>query len=347
MRIDSEDSTFVEISQSLDIAKIFLCLIVVLGHICRMYHDTAAIHVVENKTVGFIFKVLISFEMQTFMAISGGVFCLQKYYLKKYGNMRAFMVNKSKRLLFPYVFFSLILVMPTMYYIGLSHGNILKYAIYNTVLAYDIRHLWFLPALYIITILFNVLYEYIEGKLGIAFLVCVVLAMMPKPFNLPFQVNNVCNYLIYFYIGYICVRYYDYVKDWLSNWFIIFIVAVTIIVSNMQNGNIIRPEISNIIYGIMGVILFFGLSIKLVPIRCSRFKVYEMLSQNSFGIYLFHAMIIYLIYYYFHDCFSNGYSVIPVFIVVIITSIFMLTLFRIVGLYSVLGERNRNKQIIA
>lgn len=78
MRIDSEDSTFVEISQSLDIAKIFLCLIVVLGHICRMYHDTAAIHVVENKTVGFIFKVLISFEMQTFMAISGGGILLAK-----------------------------------------------------------------------------------------------------------------------------------------------------------------------------------------------------------------------------------------------------------------------------
>lgn len=68
--------------------------------------------------------------------------------------------------------------------------------------------------------------------------------------------------------------------------------------------------------------------------------IYKTISMNNFGIYLFHPMIIYILFYNIRNLNLNPYiSTICIFIISTILSILLTLFFRKIGLKTVLGEK--------
>ena len=65
--------------------------------------------------------------------------------------------------------------------------------------------------------------------------------------------------------------------------------------------------ILNVLYAIIGIVWLLQITIIISEKNLSKQKLYNIIQNHSFGIYLFHPMIIYLIYYLFQTLNINAY----------------------------------------
>lgn len=129
-------------------AKTLLMLCVVLCHSVAFYGGnwfTALEPVQSNRFLGLLSSWLGTFHVQAFTLISGYIF----YYLKKesgkYSDCKAFIINKVRRLLIPYVAISIIWIIPIGYlYYRYTFNDIIQYFI----LGQSPAQLWFLLMLF-------------------------------------------------------------------------------------------------------------------------------------------------------------------------------------------------------
>lgn len=105
----------------LDIIKFFGILLVVFGHVTRMYTPIGLITPLESSSVlALTTSIIYSFHMPLFVFVSGmtfGVTCKKK----SYQDFTSFARNKVKRLMIPYFVFALFWVLPFMV------GSVVKY----------------------------------------------------------------------------------------------------------------------------------------------------------------------------------------------------------------------------
>lgn len=91
----------------LDIIKFFGILLVVFGHVTRMYTPVGLITPLESSSVlAITTSIIYSFHMPLFVFVSGmtfGVTCKKK----SYQDFISFARNKAKRLMIPYFVFAL------------------------------------------------------------------------------------------------------------------------------------------------------------------------------------------------------------------------------------------------
>lgn len=127
-----------------DVAKLFTLLLVVFAYSSKMLTDQAAIdNFGINETLSYITSFIYSFHMPVFIAISGSVFsiCMKS---GKYSNIVKFVNNKARRLLIPYLFFSIFIVLPVLCFCNLVEGNLFHYYIRNYIFCLNNRHLWYI-----------------------------------------------------------------------------------------------------------------------------------------------------------------------------------------------------------
>ena len=137
------------------IMKSLAILLVVLGHVTRMYTPQGLLHIgVYPSLIQYITSFIYSFHMPAFFAVSGAVYYINKVEKGKYSNQTYFILNKVKRLLVPYAFFAILWVFPTMWIMGYV-DNPFNYFFESYVLGLNTRHLWFLIVLFEIFIIFN------------------------------------------------------------------------------------------------------------------------------------------------------------------------------------------------
>lgn len=158
-------------------------------------------------------NILNRFDMSMFVFISGYLYGYLALKKDKYTDSKAFLINKAKRLLGPYLFWGLLMVVvsPTLYEISRLHNGI--------------RHLWFLLMLFmiftIVTLFKPLLLKKNSWKLDLVFL-SVVLVILSGIFFVKSSgiyiikssalcINNVCFFLPYFLIG-IYIAKFD-IKD--------------------------------------------------------------------------------------------------------------------------------------
>lgn len=101
----------------IDKTKIVATLLVVLGHIVRMYTGFGVIGMPQDVILTFVHNFIYSFHMPLFVFISGVIFFICKREKNKYNVEWIFISKKAKRLLLPYIIFSIFFVFPTMLYI--------------------------------------------------------------------------------------------------------------------------------------------------------------------------------------------------------------------------------------
>lgn len=317
-----------------DFIKIITTFLVIVAHAARMYTDVGAITPAnESGLLNQLCNFIYSFHMPLFICVSGMVYGLCVDDLGKYTDKVAFIKNKALRLLIPYFFFGILYVAPTMVLLDLTDQSFVGYIIQGILLARNSRHLWFLLALFWI-FLFVIFAQKLLNKIhnGIILLVLLIVAYYSHLVPNTFAINSFLYYLIFFYLGKLLNQYYVIVKSFRN---VATVGCGTSAIIGICNSDIFLVEF---LCAVIGISVIAGVA-QYADKKIQETFVFKKLKQNSFGIYLFHPMIIYLIFYLLGD--KNIYPIVLLVISVVVSFVlsYALTeLFRKIKLGIFIGE---------
>ena len=156
---------------------------------------------------------LSTFHVHTFTFVSGYIYYYIRYEKESYNDRLAFVLNKTKRLLVPYIFVSIIWVIPiTQYFFNYP----MKKIITDYLFATSPSQLWFLLMLFCVFIMFYFLSDFIKKHTitGLVLLLMLYGVGGIGQLLLPniFQIFAALRFMIFFYIGF-KFRQFDILKS--------------------------------------------------------------------------------------------------------------------------------------
>lgn len=321
--------------KEINILKFYGILLVVLGHVVFVYCPLSIITPNEpSPTMNSLKNIIYAFHMPMFFFASGCIFAWQLEIKKKPMTFMSLLKNKAQRLMIPFFAFGLLMVYPTMILLGFRDP--VHYIIDGFIFAVDPRHLWFVMTLFLLFLLFFGLHK-LCNKLHVPIWITIVLAVLIYnfPINIVyFQIRNVEEYLIWFTLGYLFTIYKPIFKY-------VAIVAICGLVFSMVIPEFTLPaNVLKLFNAIVGIAIFYTLSV--LTIKIEKTKLYRWIAPNSFGIYLFHAMIIYWIEFIAVPYQINPYLLsITVFVISLTLSILLTLAVRKLGLGAIIGEKTK------
>lgn len=284
--------------------KTIMMIIIVLCHSCSFYTNqwfSILSPVYSAKYLGEIASFLGTFHVHTFVMTSGFIFYYLKFEKNKYNNYKNDIKKRAQRLLIPYFFTCILWIIPIT---ELFYKYSFKTIFIKYILCTSPSQLWFLIMLFIVFILFEFISNKIKlsnNNLFIIFILSTLTYGITRYLNINyFQVSNVFKYIPFFYLG-------GYLYSF-GNKFNIkksIIILICLIILNITKY-IVIPNNENIIYMILNIFneqLLSIIEVIFIYIICKYFvnnkkiklnnRIYKLLENNSFGIYLFHQQIIY------------------------------------------------------
>ena len=201
----------------IDDARTLTMLLVIIGHctyvnLMTPYGGICYFEDVPSKEYSIMWKLLslmvdfiYTFHMPLFMMLSGACFSLT---LRKVSSVTSLLANKGRRLLFPFLYTTLLVSIPLKYISGYYQDSVhvLQDIFMGQLLLMGNSHLWFVFSLFWIFLIFYVLYK---AKLTvkwyfIPFLVCLsVVATYMGNKGIEFMgIVAAFKHLLYFSIGF-------------------------------------------------------------------------------------------------------------------------------------------------
>ena len=320
---------------SCSMVKSLLMIFVVMGHSCLFFggHWLSLISpVFVNKPLGFFAEWLSSFHIYAFTLISGYIF----YYLKyeslnvKYHNFFLFIFNKVKRLLFPYVFVSILWVIPLSIITGVfsEKTNLIN----KFLLGGSPSQLWFLLMLFWVFI-FAFILSNLWKKNNLWGIITVIVfyavgAIGTTMIGTWFQFFTGCIYLLLFFLGF-KIRQYINLQSFLFRIPVVayFFVDVSLFVFLLflgQHDFYMKKCIlfcGNSILHIWGGVGAFIVLCKFVNKFHLVGNFAQRMQKNTMSIYLLHQQIIYVILIVANGCFGSFLHALINFIISMILSI--------------------------
>jgi len=288
---------------NLNFVKTILMLIVVLYHCILFWNGNWFVGepAYASQVLSIVAQWMNTFHIYAFTLVSGYLF----YYLKcengKYDRFFPFLINKVKRLLVPYVFVSLVWVIPfTVYFFQHSISDI----IINFGLGVSPNQLWFLLMLFGVFIFFYPLSGFFQKhKIGGIVLVIAFYgigligqAVLPNVF----QIFHACTYIPLFWLGF---KIRQYGSGFLRRiptivWIILDISLFILfrVVSGL-NGFMVAllKQGIHFLLCIVGSLMAFVILQKLASrVSWKDSKIFSFLSKNSMTVYLLHQQVIYI-----------------------------------------------------
>lgn len=178
-------------------------------------------------------------------------------------SLRHFAQSKLKRLIVPYFSTYLLMVMPTLMLMGLWKWENLRLILLNS----ESRHLWFLYTL-CACLIFVRLFDKVPKVLGLAFGVVLYFYGF-KYLHMPYHFSNA---LVFVYLGVI----------WKPTWRLPYYLALPLFVLSL-----VYLKDYPLIQAVIGILTLYELS-----------HFIHWNAKDQFDLYLFHAMLIYLMFYY-------------------------------------------------
>lgn len=326
-----------------EVLKVIATILVVLAHITRMYTGIGIVKPLNNSiSLNYLTKFIYSFHMPLFVSISGAIYYYVKVKLNRYNNNNKFLINKFKRLLIPYVAFGILYVAPVMILCEFTNLSFIEYIFKGILLSLDSRHLWYVLMLFNVFIIFQFGNKLINKYSNHFILIFVVFNIISYWLPNYFQINNTFKYIIYFYFGYLFEKNKHKFKINSNFCFIItFILLIIFNYLSLLNINFKINIFLNLINAILGIAFIYIISEYVNKEKIINSKTYKAIEKNSFGIYLFHPMIIYVFYY-----FLGGENISPyvltiiVFVITMLLSNLFTLLIRYLKLNILIGENN-------
>lgn len=287
-------------SQAYDIIKAAAIILVVLAHVLRMYvGDGVFTPANPSRFLRSLSLYIYSFHMPLFVAVSG---CVYGYCVEggKYENKGKFVTGKLRRIILPYLIFGLLWVTPTMKLCSLTDMGFFEYFFRGIVLSLNPRHLWYLLALFWIYILAIPLRPMIKSGKPWYLLISLLLfgAYLKLPGYNHLQLIPALRYQLYFFLGVAINHYFPVLLRAIRRLYIpIYILCPLLLVVSLK----FDPSwLTKLGYAIIGIIWFVAIGGGLAD-KCgdkiAGIKWYRVLNRDSFGLYLFHPMIIYVIFW--------------------------------------------------
>lgn len=288
-----------KIGNRYDWLKVTATVLVVLAHATRMYTGFGVVNpAVGSPVLAELTDLIYSFHMPLFLFLSGAVYSMCVLDLGKYGDTGKFLRNKAKRLLIPYFALGFFYVAPVMCLLGFDGRGYFSYCLDGILLARDSRHLWYLLVLFWIFAVCA-----LGSKLPIkpnSILVWLVLARFSYyagDYSPTLCLNRVILYAHYFVAGYIVNKYKEKCTAVCRKPLILLLLAGIFGLAYVKKYELTCA------YAM--ILLLFGISGYFPAGESSR--VFRVLKRNSFGIYLFHPMVIYVLFYLFGQAETNPY----------------------------------------
>lgn len=281
-----------------NIIKIITVLLVVLAHSTRMYTSAGAFAPLnQSVALAKITDYIYIFHMPLFIFVSGAVYglCIQN---GKYEKKLPFIYNKAKRLLIPYFVFGFLYVAPVMCLTGLAEQGYFSYCFSGIIMSLNSRHLWFLPALFIIFIFAAFLRKCLlksHYTRALALVLAGIMYILATYVPAELQLRSAFSYLIFFVLGAEFHYYYDKVEAVLVK--VRYIAAALPII--LLGWFFYCPNIFfHFGYKLVGILMIIMFSVLLQKgTNLYQTKFFQGVKDTSMGIYLFHPMIIYLGFY--------------------------------------------------
>ncbi|WP_455542944.1 acyltransferase family protein [Intestinibacter sp.] len=296
-----------------DCLRIIATLLVVLGHstyfnIVTNYGGCDYTLIVGNKSILMMFfenitAIIYIFHMPLFMALSGSLF-MRAYSKERYKSLKQIVVDKSKRLLIPFLIVSCCYSFPLKYLSGYysKSNSIIRDFIFGQLFIQGNTHLWYLATLFFIFIIAYIIEKFIDIKVTIKLLCFLFLCIISSKIKINI-VSNICQYIFWFYIGFYfeCIR--DKVNQRINKKMYLVVFFATLILycfcTIIHKSELFIWKIVFILVKIV-LTLMFCLGTYMISYYISRTNIistkkYKMLRQYSFGIYLYSDTPNYLI----------------------------------------------------
>ena len=279
--------------------RAYAIFLVVFGHSIILYSSSWDLY----DTIVMVpwldnLKFIIDFiQMPLFFSISGYLF---KFTHSKNKGIVNLVVNKTKRLLVPYVGIGLLYLLPIRILIGFESYRKIKI---NEILeiflfSNDVGHLWFLPALFLIFILSEITLSVVENipvikQIPEIFLCIVALMLYLEGYRIGFgypPLLGAYNYLIWFAGGYFLNVQNKAMKK-LYNFNLVKYARVIINIAMIHIYSNNHTDLN-----IMFVLCLKALSlVNIYALATSKSNsIINSIAKNSFGIYLLHSPLIYI-----------------------------------------------------
>jgi fucose 4-O-acetylase-like acetyltransferase len=280
-------------SNFLDYLKGIAIFLVVWGH--SIQHLNTGIETSKNELFMFIY----SFHMPLFMTISGYLFAFSK----KRKIFEMMVKIKSKQLLLPMLYWAVPMVFLLFYKEFLS-GDFVQSAIYFiksyiSILPY---YLWFLWALFVISILVSLVANKFKDKVTIHILVFILLLCLTDRFGLMYMKFMYPYFLFGYFYNLYREKFIDWEKPLTYLSFVIFPVLLTFFWSKQdliyQSGmSIYKPEVFKVIMisfkryiiGLSGIVVVVTILKKILYFPRATFIT--KMGMLSLGIYIIQTII--------------------------------------------------------
>lgn len=328
-----------------DCLKAITILLVLAGHCFVMYSPDGAIEVVKGcYPFRLATLVIYRFHVPCFFMVSGAIFalCLRQ---RVYADFRTFLRKKARRLLIPYGIFGLLVVPPVLALCGLAEDFSLPRLGWQWLSGMNMRHLWYLYALFFIFLLMWAVRKYLvptDGKrvLLISFVVSLIFRSFSPVWLSYFQIANIFYYQFFFVCGVYLDFYFEELFALLAakkKWSIA--VLALLLCSTFADF----WTLSGYVYALCGMALSLWLGLWLSERRSLlKSSFHRLLCRDSYGIYLIHAMLVYLVFWSFSEVAVSPLLLVALaFSVALGGSLGLTELLRRLGLGFVLGEGKR------
>lgn len=332
-----------------DAMKGITILLVVFAHATRMYTPKGVLQIDYSKTLEVITNFIYMFHMPSFVMISGAVYYYVKRERGKYNNQKKYIQNKCIRLIMPFFFFNFAVVMPVLFYTGIRQ-NVLSFVIKEVLLMASGTHLWYSVMIFNVFVIFNFFENKIHNNDRLSWILLIGLNVFSFMIPNAFQAMNTLTYLLYFYVGYSFRQNQDRFPSLITNRIevslLLTVLCYAVIFHTPVGNNLIIRKLVQIVAATSGGLMLYTLSSKLASRKFTDNELFQKIIGDSYGIFLFHPMIIYLMSYWMKD-----YSVSPLvvslfmFVVAMAFSILFVNIFRKMRVNHLIGEKRRAKEV--
>jgi peptidoglycan/LPS O-acetylase OafA/YrhL len=253
----------------------------------------------------WIAATCFSFTMELFVLLSGYVFGYQIFVQNRQFTLKSLAVNKLKRLIVPSLIFGLIYAL--IFY--LQRGFLdAAYAVLNGA-----GHLWFLPMLFWCFLSGFLLHR--SGMMQRTKLLILLAAVMLSVISFPLRLDKTLYYIFFFYLGIVFMQRQDICRKLSANnsflismaiiWLTLFISYELVLPSLprhyetglLEAGVKLLKKFWIFSYASAGTLFSFMLAYRIMQKRNNLPKSVLFCTSVSFGVYLFHQIVIEVLYY--------------------------------------------------
>lgn len=270
----------------LAILRLLAIVIVVFFHAYGMTYakdhlpeDVSAMY--RDRYELFNSTYLINIAMPLFTAISGFIFGRQLIN-NKYGSFWALVLNKFKRLMIPYLVFSVFFMFATN---NVSFDPFIKFGYW---------HLWYLPMLFWCFIICYLLKKILFlRRCGLWLLILtLVLPLIIKKMPIMIGIQGIPKFLCWFILGVVISMYEKKMVNIIAKYHLIWvIIGLYLILSVFYPTMYGHTSIFGQITSLLSVVSLWYISYKIPWQRFGFTKCLLAVSTCSFGIYIFHNWI--------------------------------------------------------